>query len=242
MLLLLTPVTYYGFFAYVRHEHFYHGLPSSYWLRVLQAYDGPSSTSLTGIPALDTVCSYFGLNGRPPILRRDTAAIPVLLDLVSAAEGRARYRAATALARNVWSDGPIGELEARPLAVQSKGGRFVVLVLQRALLMNHEKEEQTLLLLDPNGQLLDTLSCLSRSESWGLETEVCEDSEEDGANVVIRGIGSDDSFVALITHGMAKPRATFDLPLKEWKRKGVCRLAIRGGGFDVLWPSLREPL
>jgi hypothetical protein len=54
------------------------------------------------------------LDGRPPVLRRDTAAIPVLLDLVSTAEGRARYRAATALARNVWSDGPVDELHARP--------------------------------------------------------------------------------------------------------------------------------
>jgi hypothetical protein len=124
--------------------------------------------------------------------------------------------------------------------VQSKGSRFVVLVLQPLFLMNNEKDEQTLLLLDQNGRLLDTLLCWSRSESWGLETEVCQDSE-DGANVVIRGVGSDDSLVALIAHGMAKPRATFDMSVEEWTRKGVCRLVIRGGGFEVLWPPLREP-
>src|SRR5262245_1852977 len=41
MLFLLMPVSYYCFFAFVRHEHFYHGLPTSYWERTGEkCYDG----------------------------------------------------------------------------------------------------------------------------------------------------------------------------------------------------------
>jgi len=235
----LTPVGYYCFFAFIRDEHFYHGLPSSHWGRAIKYWTSHKSSPPSYIPYLDSFLTYVGFRGKPAVLRTDEAAIPVLLDLVSAADDSSSYRAATALARIVWTGNSVAEMEVQPLPVEADGIRFVVLIVQPLLIGGEDRQT---LLLDQRGHLLDTLSCyIGQGSSGSQETEVAHDSEDDGATLVIRSADSDHDLTTWITHGADPERSAFDVEFPEWKRKGLCRLAVQNGRFEVLWPPLREP-
>src|SRR2546423_648071 len=78
----LIAVGYYPYFAWVRHEHFYRGLPTSHWAATIKRWSQDDSHKSPTIVQLDAVLKYLGLAGPPAVLSGDNTAVPVLLDLV----------------------------------------------------------------------------------------------------------------------------------------------------------------
>jgi HEAT repeats len=87
-----APEWYWAWVGARKREHYYQGRPTSYWSAVLR---NPSpgwaafiATSLRG---------FLGLGGYPAILRRDPAAVPVLLDLLKDGDWQVRWDALLSL-------------------------------------------------------------------------------------------------------------------------------------------------
>jgi hypothetical protein len=108
-LLLLPPAAYYGYYRFLRKEHFYRGLPTSHWEQTLkraserikrwqqEVYSEPNP-----IPYVDAVATYFGFTDWPSFLDLgDPAAIPVLLQLISSSDERIAGLAILSLTQSV---------------------------------------------------------------------------------------------------------------------------------------------
>jgi hypothetical protein len=83
-LLLLPPAVYYGYYGLLRHEHFYWGLPTSYWQHAVRSWF--TATRITPVPLpppsyIEKLLAHFR-HHRPAVLSGDKAALPVLLDLI----------------------------------------------------------------------------------------------------------------------------------------------------------------
>jgi HEAT repeat protein len=104
----------YAGLALYHQEHFYHGLPSSYWERVVRAWSPPERPLPDWVPdRLAPLARYFGLNGSPAVLESDAAAVPVLDDLLRSEDARVRELAA----RTIFSIGPAASSAARGLLI-----------------------------------------------------------------------------------------------------------------------------
>jgi HEAT repeat protein len=115
-LLLALPWLLWGTYALLalfRHEHFYHGLPSSYWERAVRAWPAAEPPWLDGAPPLlIALTDYLGLLGKEPaVFRGGQAAVPVLGDLLRSRDPRVRRETA----RAVGNLGPEGSAAARAL-------------------------------------------------------------------------------------------------------------------------------
>jgi HEAT repeat protein len=103
----LPSILWGGYVAYhaSRGEHFYRGLPSSYWRGPVSrwAREEPPRLGrrLTWAPGwLDRPLAYLGLVGEPAVLSRDPRAVPVLIDLLKDMDNAVRKEAIEALGRN----------------------------------------------------------------------------------------------------------------------------------------------
>src|SRR5437870_966533 len=116
---LITPLRLLvlGFF---NREHFYRGMPSSYWSFTIQNWshnidegrDRPA-------PGFGTAIGYLGMGGDvPPILRGGEPAVPVLCDLLKDENEFVRFKAAQSLA----SMGTAAK-DAIPVLSDALGGR-----------------------------------------------------------------------------------------------------------------------
>jgi hypothetical protein len=83
----------YAVLALLRQEHFYHGMPSSYWRQKIRRWRGPRTfppDKPLPIPTLRRAADFFGLdvegipgsNPNPADFRSNPAAVPVLTDLI----------------------------------------------------------------------------------------------------------------------------------------------------------------
>jgi hypothetical protein len=91
----------YALLARIRGEHFYHGLPSSYWKQQLGNWgEGPLGRMAWAPSELKNAAFYLGL-GYPPAApiatSGDPAVLPVLLDLLGDSDPFVREKAVTAL-------------------------------------------------------------------------------------------------------------------------------------------------
>jgi hypothetical protein len=117
-------------------------------------------------------------------------------------------------------------------------------------------DTQTLLLLGSDGKLLDRLSCsvnarLTRmfvDHKCGFRTFSLLRPDKDGAQLVIRFIPEDGGPPSGWTHHIVCAGKTYFFswnseepgsirPIESWK-KGLCRVAVRNGKFEVLFPTL----
>jgi hypothetical protein len=164
--------------------------------------------------------------------------------------------------------------EGYGIQVGPKHDRHVILVLRGDSHTIPGFDTQFLLLLDRDGRPLDRLSCeisnrLTRffvGYEKDFRTEVLDGHEEDGAQLVIRHIPSDDKGWGqcqeqTITHGSQSmryfrwhPGCLLDVRDSTdwvewgicrvcstvWDNSGLCRMAVRDGQFTVLFPQPEE--
>src|SRR5262249_1167433 len=181
--LLLMPIGYYCFFAYVRHEHFYHGFPTSYWARAIKRWDPRASRTQSVVPYLDTVLTYLGFLGEPAILAMepDSEALPVLLDLAVSDDAEVQSQAVVTLATRY------GQFPFWEGGIGKRYGNQSMLACGGAL----GDTTYHLFLVDSNGRLLDNLSCSieSRLTRWWYHGEfrvdILAEVEQDGADIVV---------------------------------------------------------
>jgi hypothetical protein len=133
-------------------------------------------------------------------------------------------------------------------------GDYVVVVLRGWTHTIPGHDTQTHLLLDRGGRPLDRLSCsinsrLTHMEEGVFRTEAFRRPEADGARLVVRFIPNDGGkpsghWSHSITCGGKEDWFGWDdcgrrgAPL-DWSL-GLCRLAVRDGKFDVLFPRLGQ--
>jgi hypothetical protein len=244
-LLLLMPVGYYSFFALVRHEHFFHGLPSSHWGRAIKQWphDSPPPSS---IPYLDLFLTYLGLRNNPAVLGGDVAAVPVLLDLIWNADDQIASPATHALTLTCMPPSSRFDL-------QFSGEYHAERVQNRILVVakNHAGDSRRLILIEDKGRLLDSVECSidPRLRLWGypigsVRVERCETPQPDGAQFTFRYLPAAGRTVPghMVVHG--EQSQIFHLPKKlpsaEWEEKGLCRVAIRDDRLEVVWPPLAD--
>jgi hypothetical protein len=108
-----------------------------------------------------------------------------------------------------------------------------------------------MILLSHSGAFLDSLSCSidQKQDSSGIfKVEVLPNPESDGTRFVIRYSRKPwpDDWRHQIHYGKTTygnfctrsfPR---DFSFAEWEKRGLCRVAVRNGGFAILWPPLVE--
>ena len=134
-------------------------------------------------------------------------------------------------------------------------GDYVVVVLRGDSHCIPGDDTQTLLLCGRDGTLLDMLSCAvnNRLTRWVVNhkgvfrTEAPQPPEKDGAQFIIRYVPDGDELSGNWSHSVAHGGgeqffAWGPGPLSpgEWASKGLCRVAVRGGKFAVLFPKLKE--
>jgi HEAT repeat protein len=104
----------YAGLAVLRHEHIYHGLPTSYWERAVRAWLPPFEPLPDWVPdCLAPMAQYFGLTGRPAVLESDPAAVPVLGDLLRSDDAHVRELAA----HTIYAIGPAASSAATGLLI-----------------------------------------------------------------------------------------------------------------------------
>jgi hypothetical protein len=136
------------------------------------------------------------------------------------------------------------------------GAGHVVAVLEGDDCFVPGSDLQQLLLLDRRGRVRDRLSCeisnrLARElvDSGTFRTDVLDPPGADGATLVIRYIPEKGGRVAghwhVLTVGGRAYSFSWDQDRPDairsavWEKKGLCRVAVRGGKFAVLFPDLK---
>jgi len=141
----------------------------------------------------------------------------------------------------------------RGFAVE-KGSRIVV-VLRGWNHMIPGSDTQQLILFDRGGKVLDRVSCDINSRLTGetdgtatFRTDVLEKPTRDGAELVIRYVPEKgESMYGNWSHDLTHEGTIYtfrwdpDLPMNarppDWAGKGLCRLAVRGNKFKILFPK-----
>jgi hypothetical protein len=143
---------------------------------------------------------------------------------------------------------------ARAVRVRAGGDQHVVVLLKSWTHCIPGSDTQTAILLDANGGYLDHLGCeinarLTRMDSGRHHVVIPAEPEADGAQLVIRldGVSARGNFAHSVYHGGAAQYywGQDDLPPDRpttWDAKGLCRAAIRGGRFVVVFPGERSEL
>lgn len=113
---------------------------------------------------------------------------------------------------------------------------------------------QQVVLLTPNGKILDQVQCDINSRYGIVKTEILHKPDADGAQIVIRFIGRKypsgrqgwwHNWHTIVFHD--KFWTFWDEmehktgPHSLWNEKGLCRIGIADDKFDVLFPKLDMP-
>jgi hypothetical protein len=105
-----------------------------------------------------------------------------------------------------------------------------------------EWECELLALLDDKGNCLDKVSC-SGDRRYVLWTEGPLNGERDGARFVIRDPAIEEGYWDFyVDHGAehywfcSYSSEKASISFAELSTRGTCRVAIRDGRFEVLWP------
>jgi hypothetical protein len=124
--------------------------------------------------------------------------------------------------------------------------QYVLVVLKSCSPFIPGRDVQTLILLDNKGNLLDHLACDIGNRLHGkFHTVVAEKPERDGAELVIGldGESARGNFAHHIRHDGSKADfywGHYDWPANQptkWDARGLCRIAIQGAKFKVLFPK-----
>jgi hypothetical protein len=176
-LLLLAPAAYYGYFAWERHEHFYHGLPTSYWEGIIRRWNDYDYTPPTiaatrpwdpttwkpfcWLPYAANISRHLGLGDKPAILRGDRAAAPVLLDLSWSRDNRVASQSAVALLKCSAEGKRLDVSDGYAIRLVDAEKRYLVLVLDngRCERSSFSDDSCCLVLMDDTGKYLDCVTC-----------------------------------------------------------------------------------
>jgi hypothetical protein len=138
-IVFLTPVSYYCFFALVRHEHFFRGLPTSHWERaIIRWHNEQSNQPPSTIPYFDTVTTSLGFRGEPAVLRGGRGSAPVLLDLLDSEDPVVRLTACGNLTFFAYAQSDIPTLVQ---AANAKHGDVLIPILQTLSLFGPRARE-----------------------------------------------------------------------------------------------------
>jgi hypothetical protein len=137
------------------------------------------------------------------------------------------------------------------------GGGNVLVVLEGCDHAIPGRDTRHLLLLDRDGRLLDRLACeinsrltrLALEEDAGVfRTDVHRRAGPDGARVVIRYTPEKGGVMGNFGHEIRSggswhsfawtPEGAGGVGPEEWLEKGLCRIAVRGGKFALLFPPM----
>jgi hypothetical protein len=165
------------------------------------------------------------------------------------------FRALEALARQqgrplkgLLADGWIEDGYA--VRVQDGRHRRVVVILRSNDHIIPGADTQHLLLLDCTGHILDTLSCeiSSRLTRMFVDSGTFRTDVDRGQLVIhyIPEVGGPiaGNWAHAITHAGKTHRYHWDqkrpgaVPSAEWEQQGLCRVAVQGGKFVVVFPKL----
>jgi hypothetical protein len=255
-LLLLAPAAYYGYFGLLRKEHFYRGLPSTYWANRIRDWGGFVTDRPPIFPAF--VWEHCGFRDNTPrVLRGNFKAIPVLVDLLFQDDDNIHPFVFLGLG---WTPRLMASLE-QPVVEQkvssSRFGNSVVLIIggvyadRAPSKWSHPPPvAQNLVLMDREGRVLDALSC-SLSPALGneyietgcLTVDAQATGSSDGVELVVNHFGNLRTGLRHeVKHAGRKCEYDWSedaIPARQWLLKGLCRVAVRNGRFEVLWPPLR---
>jgi hypothetical protein len=144
--------------------------------------------------------------------------------------------------------------EGRAVSVREGNNRYAVVVLTWDSRINRGENRQELLLLGPDGRLLDQLLCSICNVLLAegvFRTDTPQAPAGDGAQFIIRFVPNkgrtiSDRWAHSIEHGTKNVWVGRDEdrpgPFRqdEWVRQGLCRVAVRHGKFEILFPPLEK--
>jgi hypothetical protein len=239
---LLTPVSYYCFFALVRHEHFYHGLPTSYWARAIKRWDPDSSRTPSSVPYLDTVLNYLGFTGVPSVAQGDVAAVPVLLQLIATSDKEVAPKACLALAQSIPdAKKEINLWESREGYAANLGNRIIIGLPY----VETWGLAGFLILIEPDGRYLDCLDFSIRVQSrhFAFAGQFEHAVEKNETQLVVRyALGANESIADFAQIASASAATADGHGASGWElfgeinRTGLLRVAVENSKFRILWP------
>jgi hypothetical protein len=217
--------------------------------------------ALVGLLAVCTITSGWSLRTRRQPERPGPLdpLLPVLLREKAKGDGDQRspfFKAFSALAGRHRLRLPWYRSMDEGYAVEAGAGRYVVAILRGWNHLFPGENTQHLVLFDREGRVLDRVSCeingrltrLYKNHSGTFHTEVLQPPARDGAELVIgykpeAGGRMPGNWGHDVTHGGVcrsfhwEPDAPGRMQPEEWERQGLCRVAVRGGTFVVLFPT-----
>jgi hypothetical protein len=241
-------------------QHYYRWRSTSFWRREVREWVASKrlNSSTSWAPSwLDRILSSIDKRGgmlQPAVLEGEPDALPVLLDLLNDDEESVRALVCSTLARmHNW---PISGLQFFVVDAAvfrlgpNEGGAFLVAAETiPSFGLSAELPAEHVYLLDSGGHLLDRVTCASCPFGFGamaghcFQAQVCENPETDGAQVIVRNSpGTGCTSPILITYGHDVEAFCWggdslqSIEPAVWRKKGLCRLAIRDGKFKVLFP------
>ena len=137
-------------------------------------------------------------------------------------------------------------VEGRAMLLRRGQTQYVLVVLKSCSPVRPGRDAQMLILLDNKGNLLDNLACdISNRIHGKFHTVVAEKPERDGAELVIGldGESARGNFSHHIRHDDSNADfhcGHYDWPRNQptkWDARGLCRIAIQGAKFKVLFPK-----
>lgn len=142
----------------------------------------------------------------------------------------------------------------RAVSVRDGNTRYAVVILGWKSRVHPGQDLQQLLLLGPDGRLLDRLSCgISNRQVRGtaFRTDTPHAAEGDGARFIIRylpaaGYPVWEGLRYDVDHGPKNARFRGDdgrpgpFLQEEWVRQGLCRVTVGHGKLQLLFPSLEK--
>ncbi len=129
-------------------------------------------------------------------------------------------------------------------AFDAGAGRVLVVLRDRGMTIPGEDTEY-LLLVGPNGRLLDRLDCAisNRLTQWSDSGRYF--TESDGDQFVVRFVPHqpERDFFTRFEHTIhlgawyARFRWGETVPSKDLQERGLCRVTVRGDRFELVWPK-----
>ena len=132
----------------------------------------------------------------------------------------------------------------RAVTVRSGRRTYVMAILGCFIASVPGISVQQLVLMDPDGRILDKLSCDMNSRYGVLVTEVRDPPDSDGAQAVLvcwcrEGHWHNWHTICHGTMAVTFREQETETP-SAWDRKGLCRVGIDGDRFEILWPEMNS--
>jgi hypothetical protein len=243
----LMPAAYYAFFSYVRHEHFYFGLPTTYWGFAIAHWNPDTSYTYepSKIPYFDDVLSYIHFRDGPSVLSGDRAAIPVLKDLIWCKEPVVRSYACHCLAGIALGEAtPVGAygLQNWDSANATAIGEDIML----SLTSEYDCTQYNFILIDSEEHCLDAFRCCFHKSHYSISPPTFRMEAVEPAQFVIRHFPELDESDAdpdpsqpIGRDVVHNKNCIHDFVTKpEWETDALCRFTVRDGKFLMLSPLL----